>query len=59
MPTDSHVSIVTSDHWDNGLIIAFSDGQAAFYPAALLYASLPQAQELPTDYEAGNPPHAR
>jgi hypothetical protein len=29
-----------------GLIITFADGKCALFPADLLYATLPQAQEL-------------
>jgi len=30
----------------NGIIVTFADGKSALFPAELLYASLPEAQEL-------------
>lgn len=38
----------------NGIIVTFTDGKCALFPADLLYASLPQAQEL-TDEDEEEP----
>jgi hypothetical protein len=40
----------------NGVIITFSDGKCALFPAEILYATLPKAQELSDndDEELGN-----
>jgi len=48
--------IVFSDHLDNGVVIGFDDGKMAFYPAKLLYATLPQAQRMTSDAEARDQP---
>jgi hypothetical protein len=32
-----------------GVVITFSDGKSALFPAELLYTSLPQAKRLPED----------
>lgn len=32
-----------------GVVITFSDGKSALFPAELLYTSLPQAQKLPEE----------
>jgi hypothetical protein len=57
MDTRPDPRVVSSDRWDSGLIITFDDGKAAFYPTALLYASLSQAQELPSESEGDWLPH--
>ena len=31
---------------DNGVVLAFDDGETAFYPAALLYSMLLSAQKI-------------
>lgn len=36
---------------DNGVVLAFDDGETAFYPAALLYSILPSAQKIGTSVE--------
>jgi hypothetical protein len=41
--------IISVDRMDNGAVVSFNDGKTAFYPAALLYAVLPQAQAIPDD----------
>jgi hypothetical protein len=51
MDDSSQPQIVSADWVDNGVVIEFSDGQRGFFPAALLYAALPQATEIP---EPGN-----
>jgi len=38
-----------------GLIITFADGKCALFPADLLYATMPQAQEL-REAEDDDPP---
>jgi hypothetical protein len=55
MDDSSPPQIVSADLVDNGAVIEFSDGQRAFFPAALLYAALPQATEI-RDSENLEPP---
>jgi hypothetical protein len=43
--------VIFSDRIDGGMVIGFDDGRTAFYSAALLYATLPQAQMMPSDSE--------
>ena len=43
--------ITFSDRMDNGIVIGFDDGNTAYYSAALLHATLPQAQMMPSDSE--------
>jgi hypothetical protein len=43
--------ITFSDRLDNGIVVGFDDGKTAFFPAALLHATLPQAQMMPSDSE--------
>ncbi len=38
--------IVFADRLDNSVVIGFDDGKTALYSAALLYATLPNAQEM-------------
>jgi hypothetical protein len=46
-----------SDRMDNGIVVGFDDGMTAYFPAALLYTSLPQAQMMPSDSEDSGLPH--
>jgi hypothetical protein len=41
--------ITFSDRMDNGIVVAFDDGNTAYFSAALLHATLPQAQAMPSD----------
>jgi hypothetical protein len=50
--------ITFSDRLDNGIVVGFDDGKTAFFPAALLYATLPQAQSMPSDSEDSYPPRS-
>jgi hypothetical protein len=43
--------ITFSDRIDNGIVVGFDDGKTAYYSAALLHATLPQAQMTPSDSE--------
>jgi hypothetical protein len=43
--------VVFSDRIDGGMVIGFDDGKTAYYSAALLYTTLPQAQMMPSDSE--------
>ena len=43
--------ITFSDRMDNGIVVGFEDGKTAYYSAALLHATLPQAQMMPSDSE--------
>ena len=43
--------ITFSDRMDNGVVVGFDDGKTAYYSAALLHATLPQAQMMPSDSE--------
>ena len=43
--------ITFSDRMDNGILVGFDDGKTAYYSAALLHATLPQARMLPSDSE--------
>ena len=38
--------IVNVDRMEGGILITFEDGTTAIYPTALLYANLPNAQQL-------------
>jgi hypothetical protein len=46
METLSKARVVAADTLDGSLIITFADGKAALYPADLLFAIFPQANEL-------------
>jgi hypothetical protein len=48
--------VIFTDRLDGGVVIGFDDGKTAFYSAALLRATLPQAQMMPSDSETGDPP---
>jgi len=41
--------VVFTDRLEGGIVVGFDDGTTAFYSAALLYATLPQAQMMPSD----------
>jgi hypothetical protein len=43
--------VTFSDRMNNGIVVGFDDGKTAYYSAVLLYASLPQAQLMPSDSE--------
>jgi len=51
--TDGHPNprVTFSDRMNSGLVIGFDDGKTAYYSAALLRATLPQAQMMPSDSE--------
>jgi hypothetical protein len=38
-------SIAAVERHNDGIVVRFEDGRCVFYPASLLYESLPQAQE--------------
>ena len=46
MPGSSPCRVRFVEMVREGLIITFSDGKCALFPADLLYAMLPEAQEL-------------
>ena len=48
-PRESRISY--SDRMDNGIVVGFDDGNTAYYSAALLHTTLPQAQMMPLDSE--------
>jgi len=47
--------ITFSDRMDNGIVVGFDDGKTAYYSAALLHATLPQTQMMPSDAVRGLP----
>jgi hypothetical protein len=47
--------VTFSDRMNNGIVVGFDDGKTAYYSAVLLYASLPQAQTMPSNSESGLP----
>jgi hypothetical protein len=47
----SDPSILCVDKLPNAVFVMFKDGKCAIFPAALLYATLPQAQHLNPDEE--------
>jgi hypothetical protein len=49
--------ITFSDRMDNGIVVGFDDGKTAYYSAALLHATLPQAQMMPSDSDDSGLPH--
>ena len=53
-PRESRISY--SDRMDNGIVVGFDDGNTAYYSAALLHATLPQARMMPSDSEDGGLP---
>ena len=46
--------IVFSDRLEKGIVVGFEDGKTAFYSAALLYDTLPEAQAMPSDCEGAD-----
>jgi hypothetical protein len=56
MEVCSESRIIFSDRMDNGIVVGFDDGKTAYYSAALLHATLPQAQMMPSDSEGSGPP---
>jgi hypothetical protein len=48
--------ITFSDRMNSGMVIGFDDGMTAYYYAALLHATLPQAHMMPPDSEDTGPP---
>jgi hypothetical protein len=48
--------ITFSDRMDNGIVVGFDDGKTAHYSAALLHATLPQAQMMASESEDGGLP---
>jgi hypothetical protein len=38
--------MISADRMDQSIIVTFSDGMSALYSASLLYAMLPQAEQL-------------
>ena len=47
--------ITFSDRMNNGIVVGFDDGKTAYYSAALLHATLHQAQMMPSDFETDDP----
>jgi hypothetical protein len=47
METGSQSNVKYAEIVGRGLIITFTDGKCALFPTDLLYATLPQAEELP------------
>ena len=45
--------VISVDRMDDGAVVSFGDGRTAFFSAALLYATLPQAREMPSNFEDG------
>lgn len=43
--------ILSVDTLPNAVFVMFKDGECAIFPAALLYATLPQAQHVDLDEE--------
>jgi hypothetical protein len=46
MAEASSTQVCAVELYRDGILITFADGKCALFPADLLYASLPQAQEL-------------
>jgi hypothetical protein len=45
--------IISSDRWDNAVVVSFDDGKTALYSAAFLYAALSQVRMIePSDSES-------
>jgi hypothetical protein len=56
VPKSQTMRIISVDRLDNGAVVSFDDGRSALYPAALLYATLRQAQAMPSvDEDSGLP----
>ncbi len=56
MTNPSSPRVASADRMDGGLIITFEDGQCGIYSAALLLATLPQAEHVEPE---GNGPGQR
>lgn len=48
MKTGFVPKMISAERLSGGVIIAFNNGQSGFYTDALLYASLPKAQDVLT-----------
>jgi len=46
MESATHSRVKYAEIVSRGIVITFADGKCALFPADLLYATLPQAQEL-------------
>lgn len=46
MKDHAELRIISTDRFDRSLIIGFSDGRSGRFSVALLYAMLPQSEEL-------------
>jgi hypothetical protein len=46
MESAPHSRVKYAEIVSRGIVITFADGKCALFPADLLYATLPQAQEL-------------
>ena len=46
MKSQEEPHVVSADRLNASVIITFNDGRCAVYSSALLYAALPQAEEL-------------
>jgi len=46
MAEASPIQVCAAELYRDGILVTFADGKCALFPADLLYASLPQAQEL-------------
>ena len=46
MTADHDPRILSAERLNRGIVIAFDDGRCALFLDALLYATLPQAEEL-------------
>jgi hypothetical protein len=51
MVESSRHRVCSVEPFRNGIIITFADGRSALFSADLLYASLPQAEELTENSE--------
>ena len=51
MEERSEPYVTFTDRIEGGIVVGFKDGTTAFYSAALLHATLPQAQMMPSDSE--------
>jgi hypothetical protein len=57
MEERSELRIIFTHRLDDGVVIGFDDGKTALYSAALLRATLPQAQMMASDSEDSGLPH--
>ena len=46
MDTHSDPRILSTEKYENAVLVTFEDGQCALYSASLLHATLPQAEQL-------------